>query len=95
MAQGLMVSSLGTSNAENSLCEKESLFCSLRGKRLKGGGAVWGGDISGAVELDKPPSQPFFVLSRNAPLQKRTEDLDKYYEDILLFHHNCLNCLLL
>ena len=33
-----MVNSLGTSNAENSLCEKESLFWSLRGKRLKGGG---------------------------------------------------------
>ena len=86
-----MVNSLGTSNAENSLCEKESLFWSLRGKRLKGGGV----DTSGAIELDKPPSKPFFVLSRNTPLQNRTEDLDKYYEDILLFHHNCVNYLLL
>ena len=85
-----MVNSLGTSNAENSLCEKESLFWSLRGKRLKGGA-----DTSGAIELDKPPSKPFFVLSRNTPLQNRTEDLDKYYEDILLFHHNCVNYLLL
>ena len=89
-----MVNSLGTSNAENSLCEKESLFWSLRGKRLKGGGGG-GVDTSGAIELDKPPSKPFFVLSRNTPLQNRTEDLDKYYEDILLFHHNCVNYLLL
>ena len=87
-----MVNSLGTSNAENSLCEKESLFWSLRGKRLKGGGVM---DTSGAIELDKPLSKPFFVLSRNTPLQNRTEDLDKYYEDILLFHHNCVNYLLL
>ena len=88
-----MVNSLGTSNAENPLCEKESLFWSLRGKRLKGGGG--GVDTSGAIELDKPPSKPFFVLSRNTPLQNRTEDLDKCYEDILLFHDNCVNYLLL
>ena len=37
-----MVNSLGTSNAENPLCEKESLFWSLRGKRLKGGGGEGG-----------------------------------------------------
>ena len=90
-----MVNSLGTSNADNSLCEKESLFWSLRGKRLKRGWGGGGVDTSGAIELDKPPSKPFFVLSRNTPLQNRTEDLDKYYEDILLFHHNCVNYLLL
>ena len=57
-----MVNSLGTSNAENSLCEKESSFRSLRVKCLEGGG---GGEESGAVERDKSPTQPFFVLSRN------------------------------
>ena len=55
-----MVNSLGTSNAENSLCEKESLFWSLRGKRLKGGGG--GVDKKCAIKQDKTPSNPLFFF---------------------------------
>ena len=89
-----MVNSLGTRNSIHTIpCVKRKVyFEACVESDWKGGGGV---DTSGAIELDKPPSKPFFVLSRNTPLQTRTEDLDKYYEDILLFHHNCVNYLLL